>query len=89
MDKILFRLSKLLFVIFMTVILILVLFFQDMSYACKKTFLISNGMIAISIMITLIVMMGAEVLFSHADYRLLSARVLKKFAKFEEVNLFL
>ena len=34
-------------------------------------------------------MMGAEVVFNHADYRLLSARVLKAFANFEEVNLFL
>ena len=34
-------------------------------------------------------MMGAEVVYNHADYRLISARVLKEFAKFEEVNLFL
>lgn len=33
--------------------------------------------------------MGVEVVFNHADYRLLSARVLKEFAKFQEVNLFL
>ena len=33
--------------------------------------------------------MGAEVVYNHADYRLISARVLKEFAKFEEVNLFL
>lgn len=33
--------------------------------------------------------MGAEVVFNHADYRLISARVLKEFAQFEEVNLFL
>ena len=33
--------------------------------------------------------MGAEVVFNHADYRLLSARVLKEFANFKEVNLFL
>lgn len=33
--------------------------------------------------------MGAEVVFNHADYRLMSARVLKEFAKFKEVNLFL
>ncbi len=33
--------------------------------------------------------MGAEVVFNHADYRLMSARVLQEFAKFEEVNLFL
>lgn len=33
--------------------------------------------------------MGGEVVFNHADYRLLSARVLKELAKFEEVNLFL
>ena len=33
--------------------------------------------------------MGAEVVFNHADYRLLSARVLKEFANFREVNLFL
>ena len=33
--------------------------------------------------------MGAEVVFNHADYRLVSARVLKEFADFKEVNLFL
>ena len=33
--------------------------------------------------------MGAEVVFNHADYRLLSARVLQEFAEFGEVNLFL
>ncbi len=33
--------------------------------------------------------MGAEVVFNHADYRLVSSKVLKEFAKFDEVNLFL
>ena len=33
--------------------------------------------------------MGAEVVYNHADYRLISSRVLREFAKFEEVNLFL
>lgn len=33
--------------------------------------------------------MGAEVVYNHADYRLMSARVLQEFAKFKEVNLFL
>ena len=33
--------------------------------------------------------MGVEVVFNHADYRLISARVLHEFAKFKEVNLFL
>ena len=33
--------------------------------------------------------MGAEVVYNHADYRLLSSRVLEEFAKFKEVNLFL
>ena len=33
--------------------------------------------------------MGAEVVFNHADYRLISSRVLKEFANFKEVNLFL
>ena len=33
--------------------------------------------------------MGAEVVFNHADYRLMSARTLEEFAKFKEVNLFL
>ena len=33
--------------------------------------------------------MGVEVVFNHADYRLMSARVLKEFAEFKEVNLFL
>lgn len=33
--------------------------------------------------------MGAEVVYNHADYRLISARALKEFANFREVNLFL
>ena len=32
---------------------------------------------------------GCEVVYNHADYRLISARVLKEFANFREVNLFL
>ena len=32
---------------------------------------------------------GAEVIYNHADYRLVSARALREFAKFDEVNLFL
>lgn len=32
---------------------------------------------------------GAEVVFNHADYRLLSSRVLKEFVNFREVNIFL
>lgn len=34
-------------------------------------------------------LMGAEVVYNHADYRLISSRVLREFARFEEVNLFL
>lgn len=33
--------------------------------------------------------MGAEVVFNHADYRLISSRVLQEFANFKEANLFL
>ncbi len=33
--------------------------------------------------------MGAEVVYNHADYRLISARVLQELANFREVNLFL
>ena len=33
--------------------------------------------------------MGAEVVYNHADYRLMSARALNEFANFREVNLFL
>ena len=33
--------------------------------------------------------MGAEVVYNHADYRLMSSRVLREFANFREVNLFL
>ena len=33
--------------------------------------------------------MGAQVVFNHADYRLLSSRVLNEFANFKEVNIFL
>ncbi len=34
-------------------------------------------------------LMGVEVVFNHADYRLVSSRVLKELANFKEVNLFL
>lgn len=34
-------------------------------------------------------LMGVEVVFNHADYRLISSKVLKEFANFKEVNLFL
>ena len=33
--------------------------------------------------------MGAEVVYNHADYRLVSSRVLQEFANFKEVNLYL
>lgn len=33
--------------------------------------------------------LGVEVVFNHADYRLVSARVLNEFADFKEVNIFL
>ena len=33
--------------------------------------------------------MGAEVVFNHADYRLVSSKVLKAFSDFKEVNIFL
>lgn len=33
--------------------------------------------------------MGVETVYNHADYRLISSRVLQEFSKFEEVNLFL
>lgn len=34
-------------------------------------------------------MMGAEVVYNHADYRLVSSRVLNEFSNFKEVNIFL
>lgn len=34
-------------------------------------------------------LMGAEVVFNHSDYRLISAKVLKEFENFKETNLFL
>lgn len=33
--------------------------------------------------------MGGEIVYNHADYRLVSSRVLNEFANFEEVNIFL
>ena len=33
--------------------------------------------------------LGAEVVFNHADYRLISSKVLKEFQNFKEVNIFL
>lgn len=33
--------------------------------------------------------MGTEIVFNHADYRLISSKVLQEFADFKEVNLFL
>ena len=37
----------------------------------------------------LLASMGVEVVFNHADYRLVSSKVLQEFAGFREVNLFL
>ncbi len=37
----------------------------------------------------LLSMMGAEVVYNHADYRLVSSRVLQEFKNFKEVNIFL
>ena len=37
----------------------------------------------------LLSLFGAEIVYNHADYRLVSSRVLQEFAQFEEVNLFL
>ena len=34
-------------------------------------------------------LLGAEVVYNHADYRLISSRVLREFAEYKEVNLFL
>lgn len=34
-------------------------------------------------------LLGAEVVFNHADYRLVSAKVLESFSEYKEVNLFL
>lgn len=34
-------------------------------------------------------LMGAEVVFNHADYRLISSRALQELSKFKEVNIFL
>lgn len=34
-------------------------------------------------------LMGTEVVYNHADYRLMSSQVLEEFSKFQEVNLFL
>lgn len=51
MRNILFYLNKLLFAIMMAVILVLVIFFQDVPYACKKNFLVSNRMIAIAVLL--------------------------------------
>ena len=34
-------------------------------------------------------LLGADIVYNHADYRLISVRVLKELEKFEEVNLFL
>lgn len=34
-------------------------------------------------------LMGAEVVFNHADYRLISSKVLQEFSNFKEVNIFL
>lgn len=34
-------------------------------------------------------LLGADVVYNHADYRLISSRVLREFAEYKEVNLFL
>ena len=33
--------------------------------------------------------LGADIVFNHADYRLISTRVLESFADYKEVNIFL
>ena len=33
--------------------------------------------------------LGADVVYNHADYRLVSSRVLREFENFKEVNLYL
>ena len=33
--------------------------------------------------------LGADIVFNHADYRLISTRVLESFADYREVNIFL
>ena len=37
----------------------------------------------------LLIWMGVEVIYNHADYRLISSRVLQEFANYKEVNIFL
>lgn len=37
----------------------------------------------------LLILMGAEIVYNHADYRLISSRVLHELAKYKEVNIFL
>ena len=41
------------------------------------------------VFINLLDKMGVETVYNHADYRLISARVLQEFAGFQEVNIFL
>ena len=55
MSKVLYRLSRTLFLFMMAAVLILVLLFQNVSYVCKKYFLISNASIAAAILIGLCV----------------------------------
>ena len=50
--------------------------------------IIERVIAAISILVMLAAM-GVEVVFNHADYRLISARVLQEFANYKEVNLYL
>lgn len=51
MSKILYRLSKILFLFLMAVVLILILFFQGMPYVCKKEFFLPNIVIATYILL--------------------------------------
>lgn len=51
MSKILYRLSKILFLFLMAVVLILILFFQGMPYVCKKGFFLPNIVIATYILL--------------------------------------
>lgn len=70
MGKVLYRLSRILFLFVMAVVLILILFFQWMPYACKKEFFLPNIVIATYILLVAGIAFLVRRLWTRSGHRL-------------------